>query len=665
MKRLGLILFTLGTFLGACGQLSSGSITGTPVTTPAATPTFAIRASTPTRIAPESTAPDSDGEAPSPSPTLPVANDAPSSPDPTPSSAEATAPSVPGALVRVTMPGRVGLLLDEFPPEMRDRVATAALEQPPEEWLARAERQVSLTRLRLNFRDSNLPGKGQLPLPPRDLWSFALDPDGPSRQTIQGHDLVMIGYTFTTTLLSDAASVEEAEPALAEAGGVWEEYFLFPADPDLLLQRTGRACINDRGFPPNSVDSENAWSVYDFDRTNCFELLAVRVGAVETELRFERLAWDDELADRVRTGPVTAVDAPDLQVVGDDLEKNRIIYRYVAPGNCALQEGAVGDSGWRRLLQFDATVYNVGGEPLHVGDAVAGDPGESIFKYAPCHDHVHYRHYGDFILSNAGQMTTSKQAFCVQSTDRLSNNEFSPLTHDYSCRFQGIQAGWLDVYIAGLATQWIDITDLEIPPEGEMFELGFSSNPEGFLCEGRPLLDAEGRQLWEPSGLTTEDGTPINRPRCDFTSGWDENNEAAREIFLPATGSFVTAPCDNGEVGPLRNCGFEEVTIEDVDAVCRAQQSVSLDLRTAGGEAPQVLRVCERSAALDTGVACTFEDSLANEIVGPQATQITFTCPLVRDAGQADGGAGTGPSYSSYAAPVWPQDEALPLEQAQ
>lgn len=596
-----------------------------------------------------------------PSPTSLLSDDPATSTAPRSSAPATTAPSIPGALVRVTMQSQVGLLLDEFPLEMRERVADTVLEQSEDTWLARAGRQVSLARLRLNFRDSNLPGKGQLPLPPPDLWSIALGSNGPSRQTIQGHDLVMMDYTFTTTVLSDAASVERAEPALAEAGGVWEEAFIFPADPDHLLQRTGRACINDRGFPPNSVDSQNAWTVYDFDRTTCREVLAVRVGVVETALRFERLAWEDTLADRVRTGPVSSVDAPDLQVVGDDLNNNRIIYRYIEPGNCALEEGAVGASGWRRLLQFDATVHNVGAEALHVGPAVAGD--ESVFKYAPCHDHVHYRHYGDFTLSNMGQKTSSKQAFCVQSTDRLSNNEWSPLTHDYSCRFQGIQAGWVDVYVAGLDTQWVDITDLEIPPEGERFELRFGANPDGFLCEGTPLLDEEGEQLWEPGVFTTEDGRPLDRPRCDLIVGWDENNEAAREVFLPATGSFVTAPCDEGEVGPLRNCGFVEVTIDDVDAICRPRQPVTLALRTAEEGPPQVLRVCERSAALDTGVACTFEDSLANAIVGPQATQISFSCPFVRDADQAGDQRSTGASYSLYAAPLWPEDEASSLEQ--
>ena len=560
-----------------------------------------------------------------------------------------------GALVRVTMAVEVGVLLDEFPEEMRKRVADALLAQPEDDWLARAERQVHLTRLRMNFRDSNWPGKGQLPLPQSELWSIALDSAGPQRRTVQGHELVMLNYTLTTTLLSDAASVADSEPALDEVGGVWEEYFVLPADPDLLLQRTGRACLNDAGFPPNSVDSENAWYFYDFDRTNCFEALASRVGALEARLRFERVSWDGALADRVRTGEVTNDDAPDLRVLEDYLAINRVIYRYVAPGDCALVEGAVDESGWRRLLQFDASVHNVGGATLDVGIAQAGAGEDSVFVFAPCHDHVHHRHYGEFTLENGNQLVSSKQAFCVQSTDRISNNELSPLTHDYSCRIQGIQAGWADEYIAGLDTQWIDITDLDIPDGGREVELGFISNEEGFLCEGTPVLGEEGEPVWEPSGLTTEDGETINRPQCDFVADWDGNNVAVREVFVQPVGSFVTLPCANGEVGPLRNCGFTELTLEDVDPICRVQQEVSLSLQVEEDGAPQVVRVCERSALLGTGVACTFEDSLTNVIVGEEATAVNFSCPAVRDV--EEGEEAEGGNFALYVAPVWAEDE--------
>ncbi|MDX1688732.1 MAG: lysyl oxidase family protein, partial [Candidatus Promineifilaceae bacterium] len=652
MKKLALFLLLLTALATGCSQGSSIFRSDTPTLAPLAnvpgsepptreapgTPTPEGEEAAITRITPED-----DG---TPEASRPASTEDASDPSPAPTEQEATAPTptvtrspfadVRGALIQVTMESRVGVLLDEFPASMRERVADEILQQPEEAWMARARRQIQLSRLRLNYRDSVRPGRGQLPLTQPEQWSISLDPAGPSRQTIQTHDLILVGYTLTTTLLTDANSVVAAEPTLAEIGGDWEEPFLFPADPDFLLQRTGRSCIDDDGFPPNSVDSENAWHFYDFAVSSCHEVLAFRIGVVETTMHFERLPWDAALADQVRSGPVTSEEGPDLAVVSEDLDNNRIVYRYFEEGDCALEEGAVGAEGWRRLLTFEATVHNAGNEALHIGP-VRDATDDDAFEYAPCHEHVHYRYYGDFTLQNQGQLTTSKQAFCVQSTDRLSNNELSPLTHDYSCRTQGIQTGWVDEYVAGLDTQWVDITDLEIPAEGETYQLGFVANPNRFLCEGTPVLDEEGDPLLEPSELTTEDGDPVNRPQCEFISEWEENNEAERDVFLPATGSFVTAPCRDGEIGPRRNCDFREVTVEGVDAACRAGQPVTLSLLAAEEDAPQVVRVCERSAALGTGIACTYGDSLANVVVEGNATNVTFTCPILRDAEEGDG----------------------------
>lgn len=588
---------------------------------------------------------------------------------------EAAATSVgerDGALIAVSMSSRVGVLLDEFPAEMRDRVAAAVLAQPADAWLERAAHQVRLTRLRLNFRNFVYPDKGQLPLPPAELWSLTLDPAGARRETVDGRDLVLMDYTFASTLLTDSDSPARAEPALAAPGGVWTEPFIFPADPDLLLQRTGNACINEGGFPPNSYDSENIWHFYDFEceadsggalgchrttlpRLSCLEALTARVGTVETALRFERLNWDATLADQVRSGPVTTPDTPDLLVVGDDLETNRITYRYVDTEDCAIQEGAVGSSGWRRLLQFDATVHNVGGTALHIGPVVTEDPVNHVFDYNACHDHFHYSNYGAFFLQNADDLSGSKQAFCVQSTSRFSNNETSPLTHDYSCRFQGVQAGWVDEYVAGLDAQWIDITDLNVPPEGRTVQLGFQSNGDGFLCEGTAVVDENGNPLWEPTAFTTEEGEVINRPQCTFAPDWERNNLDLRDVTVPQTGSFVTAACAAGEVGPLRNCGFTGWEPEGLELTCVPGEPVLLRVQT---ETPQVVRACEWSAALGSGVACTYEDALVNAVVGAATGEVSFACPRIRDAevgaDAAESGAAGG--FALYAAPVWPAD---------
>jgi hypothetical protein len=576
-------------------------------------------------------------------------------------------------LIAISIESQVGVLLDEFPAVMRERVMNELLRQPVEAWRSRAARQARLTRLRLNFRDFVYDGfRGQLPLPPSHQWEIMLDEAGPTYQIIQGHELVTVGYTLAATILTDEVSPGLAEPALGEIGGIWNEPFVFPIDPDLLTQRTGNACINEGGFPPNSFDSENYWHLYDFECTadsggatgchrtilpnlSCRQALAATVGLVETSVRFERRPWADDRAGEVRFGSVTISGSPDLRVVGEDLETNRIVYRYIEPDDCAIEENAVGGAGWRRLLLFDATIHNIGEVALHVGPVAAEDNVNNVFQYNLCHDHFHYTNYGDFFLDSRDLLGGSKQAFCVQSTDRRSNNETSPLVHEYSCRFQGIQSGWVDEYIAGLDTQWVDITDMKIPSLGRSVELGFASNGDRFLCEGQPVIDENGEQLWERSGFVTEHDEPINRPQCIFTQDWDRNNEATREVFVPTTGSFVTEPCHNQDVGPLRNCDFAPLELAGMDHICQPGQTISVPLKLSEDARPQAVRVCERSSAMGIGVACTFSDSVTNVIVDVQNADVSFACPRMRDA-REDAPQG---GFALYIAPVWPGDEAV------
>ncbi len=596
-------------------------------------------------------------------------------------SATPSLPAVEGALIAVNMAGEVGVLLDEYPEEMRDRVAAELMAAGEDFWRAKAERQVRLTTLRLYFRDYDAPDKGQLPLPPKELWNITLDDAGPRRVDVQGHDLVMWPYVFDSTLLTDAASVAESEPNLGQVGSAWQEPFTLPADPDFLLQRTANACLNEGGFPPNSFDSENAWRFFDdtctadsggvtgchrirLPRFDCREAIDLAIGRVETAVQFERLPWDEQLAAAVTVGPVTTLDAPDLLAVGQDLADNRLIMRYVPPGDCSYLEGAVGALGWRRLLTFGATIYNVGGQPLHIGQVRGGEP-NNLFQYNSCHNHYHYRNYGDFLLGDLTNLTmdtvagetddtlTSKQAFCVQSTLRMSNSVLSPITHDYSCNFQGVQTGWIDEYIAGLDTQWVDVTELDIPSEGMTVDLGFRNNADQFLCEGQRVLDANGEQMWEETGITTETGASVLRPLCTFSPDWDANNIAVHEVFIPQTGSFVTMPCARNEVSPKRNCGFVEQEMEN--SSCVPEEPVELQAQVAADDASQVVRICEYSAAWESGVACAFNDALANVVVSAAASTISFTCPLVRDAEELEG------RYSVYTAPAWPADDVQPV----
>ncbi len=567
-----------------------------------------------------------------------------------------------GGLVRMDMASTVGVLLDEIPAgPLREQAAAEALAQPAGFWIDRAARQVRLTNYRLVFRQffysgswsANPYGKGPLPLPPQDVWKISLA--GPvTRQTIAGHDLVAVDYAFRSHLLTDAASPGVVESRLGTVGGTWDEPFMLPVDPELLLERTGYACMDEDEYPPGSVFEENTSYFYDqtcggqnqgchiteFPKESCSDALTRHVGPVRTSMRFTRLGWDAALAASVRVGTITNPNGADLAVVTTAMQdERRFIYRFFTPGSCELAEGVVAAPGWRRLLTFSAVARNDGTQPVHIGDVF--DPANpwvlsGAFEFSPCHQHYHFSHYGTFGYAGA---PGSKRAFCLEDTNRFHNDETTPLTAAHqTCAFQGIGAGWGDEYQFGIPGQWVDITGIDTATP---HDLTFRLNPDQFLCEGVPVLDAAGNPIFDPSPFTDAEGKTVSRIRCVFPSGWDANNLGTVSTSSPG-GSFVTEPCTRGQTGPLRSCGFG--LVPEIGSA-PAGSTVGLTCTTSGPS--QVLRVCERSDALAVGIPCTVGEASANVVVAAGApASFRFTVPAVRDSAPGAGG------YALFRAPV-------------
>src|SRR5262249_11374940 len=142
----------------------------------------------------------------------------------------------------------------------------------------------------------------------------------------------------------------------------------------------------------------------------------------------------------------------DMTGIREQFEINRVIYRYIEPTSCTLAERCVGAPGWRRLLQFTASDKNVGGLPLDIGaidyahdNTVASQLiDHNVYEYSTCHQHYHFTHYGTFSFGN-NPATNAKRGFCLQSTNRFTNNEFGALTNPYAdCSYQGVGPGWGD-----------------------------------------------------------------------------------------------------------------------------------------------------------------------------------------------------------------------------
>jgi hypothetical protein len=561
-----------------------------------------------------------------------------------------------GALIDLTLESTAGVLLDELPAADRDRVAAGLLMESDEFWRARATMQVETTYYRLVYRNLFVEA-GQLPLPPRELWTIELGE--PERRMIDGHDLVVVDYTFTSTLLAAAEQAGLAEPLLGEVGGVWDEAFVLPADPELLLERTGYACMDEEDFPPNSVDTENARAFFDDTceaglagchitedpGVSCIEALQANVGTVEVAMRFERQPWDSARADTVRVAELS-LGGPQLVALTEGLEDNRIVYRYFPADACAITEGCIGAPGWRRLLQFTASMHNAGDADVVLGDVGPSSPivENNMVSLSPCNGHMHFNHYGHFTFGDGAQELGSKRAFCLEASSRYSNTENSPLVHDYGCHYQGTAAGWGDDYIAGLDCQWIDITSVAGPVSGP---LTFEVNPDGFLCEGEQQLDADGNPMFEATEFVNEQGEVENRFVCEPRDDATVDNTATTTVMVPTEGGLVTEPCTRGQFGEKRNCGLSKL---DDTVVCTAGESVALSCSVPPGEPAQVLRVCETSAVLGHGIPCTYREALASATVGEDAVDVMFTCPEPRDADEPGG------AYSTYAAPAIPTD---------
>ena len=581
---------------------------------------------------------------------------------------------LPGALVGVRMESSVGVLLDELPHEQREHLVRALSEKPASFWEDRARRQIRLTSPPLSFRNGFYPKgtKWQLPLPPEKIWSIELL-HAPRRETKDRHDVVTVDYRFSGILLTDELSPGLSEPTLKEIGGVWNEPFVFPIDPEFIFQRTGFACFNEGQFPPNSVDAEEADLFYDhgcqvekklspigchqtrMPGMSCLAALQADIGRVNTVMRFERLPWDAVLADIVRIGEITNPDGPDLEPYKEEFRQHRFTYRYIPQDSCALAEQCVGAPGWRKLLMFPTADLNSGAAALAIGlvdyfHTMNGtDLAEhGLFEMSACHNHYHFSHYGTFSLGDGSDAINRKNGFCMQPTARLSNHELSPLHHPYiDCIDQGVAVGWIDEYKMGLECQWLDVTDAQ---HGRDVLLSFTTNPDGLLCEGTLRLDEKGKKLFEPTAFTTSTGEPVDRPQCDVYPLWQKNNSDAYHVSIPAEGeSYVTGECREGLFGELRNCGLQN---RKEISECPPGKKVTVQCSIPPGSPAQIVRVCEASRALHTGMPCTYNDALASAVLEGQK-DIVFTCPAARDSLE------TGGAYSFLTGALFPEEETV------
>jgi len=158
-----------------------------------------------------------------------------------------------------------------------------------------------------------------------------------------------------------------------------------------------------------------------------------------------------------------------------------------------------------------------------------------------------------------------KKGFCLQNVYRFVNGRYTPFVTNYpSCEFQGIDAGWADVYQAMTPCNWWDITDLDVTNGGREIELYEKVNPLGWLCEGNVVFNSSGKETFVPTGYFTTSppypvaGLSIDKHNCTYDPQVFANNDHYTTRFIEPNGnSMITSKCKkSGSYGEKRDCEF-------------------------------------------------------------------------------------------------------------
>ncbi len=156
----------------------------------------------------------------------------------------------------------------------------------------------------------------------------------------------------------------------------------------------------------------------------------------------------------VYPGDPLCTTGPDLIVDGTMLQSSLAVGSVNGNDVCLIGEGCLSGYGARDVLNFSTRIANIGDADYYIGPPQSGN---SQFLWDQCHGHWHYAGYAMYnIYDSLGVPLQAgfKNGFCVLDLSCFGG------TAKYGCSNMGISAGCADIYGAGLACQWLDITNI-------------------------------------------------------------------------------------------------------------------------------------------------------------------------------------------------------------
>jgi len=285
---------------------------------------------------------------------------------------------------------------------------------------------------------------------------------------------------------------------------------------------------------------------------------------------------------------------------------------FFSANSCENQEACIEGTGDRKLMRFDLKTPNFGD-----GDLFLGDPtGNDLFEYSSCHDHFHFLGYARYSLVDDNGTPVAnghKQAFCLLDFEELGPG--SP-PGQYHCGYQGISAGWSDIYSGQLDCQWVDITDVppgdytlrvEVNFDQTLAESDYSNNVEDIPVTILPDACPGGCGATDPACCA--DANPCNLDGndlcdCDGFYAWDAQECTDCQLCSGATtcpGGCTPASdacCDAGNSCSLGEDGICQCAGTQAWDAVDCAQCVSADLDCA------VVDSCSGGCTDTSNVAC-------------------------------------------------------------
>lgn len=198
---------------------------------------------------------------------------------------------------------------------------------------------------------------------------------------------------------------------------------------------------------------------------------------------------EDDANEGSNDGDVTDTrKLPDLVLDTDYLVETAVQDFVEVDDSCLLAQRCVTGIGTRRVVRFGTRTGNAGTADLIVGKPDADNP---LWKWDQCSENYQLEGYAryDLLAEPSGEevLRGAKNGFCMRDSEGYDLP--AEACQQYDCENQGITLGCSDNYVAGLACQWVDITDIdngtyrirvEINADRHMEELDYTNNT-GFI----------------------------------------------------------------------------------------------------------------------------------------------------------------------------------------